>query len=266
MEKLSASPKTLVFIPTYNEKENVLPLYELLKKQGLAFDVVFLDDNSPDGTGRMLDDLASKNVDVKVIHRTGKQGIGSAHQAGIAYAYDHGYDVLVTMDSDFTHSPSDIPRLLERLKDHDVVVGSRYLKENSLEGWNLFRKFMTLTAHILTTVLLDLKYDATGAFRVFNLRAVPREIFGLVQSKSYSFFFESLHILNFNKFSIAEVPISLPPRTYGHSKMQTSDALKSLQFLFDTFIRTQFQKHTISIERSGSVEKKTQELLCEASE
>lgn len=254
MDKQIKTAKTLVFIPTYNERENVAPLFDLLQGLGLGLDVLFLDDNSPDGTGAILDDLASRNPNVRVIHRTGKLGIGTAHQAGIRYAYDNGYKILVTMDSDFTHSPSDIPRLLKELATHDLAVGSRYLKKNSLDGWNPFRKCLTLTAHVLTNVLLDLKLDATGAFRAFNLDRIPREIFDLVQSKSYSFFFESLHILNFNKFSIAEIPISLPPRTYGHSKMKYTDAFGSLRFLGQTCLRTVFQKETISIERSDGCE------------
>src|SRR6516164_6890047 len=109
-----------------------------LSAQGLDADLLFLDDNSPDGTGKLLDELALTHSRLHVIHRTGKQGVGSAHVTGIHWAYEHGYDRLVTMDCDFTHSPDDIPPMLEAAAaGADVVVASRYLQRNSLPGWNL---------------------------------------------------------------------------------------------------------------------------------
>jgi dolichol-phosphate mannosyltransferase len=242
--------KTLVFIPTYNEMENVLPLWNALKKLQLKWDVLFLDDGSPDGTGQILDQLAKDESTITVLHRSGKQGIGSAHQTGIQYAYEHNYTYLITMDADFTHNPEDLPKLLAKAADYDIVVGSRYVLKNSLATWNLLRKLLTWTAHFLTTYLLHLKYDATGALRVYRLDHLPKEIFSLVASKSYSFFFESLHILNLNQFSIGEVPIELPARTYGHSKMNYKEALGSLRFLVLTCFRTYFQRETLLANRS----------------
>ncbi len=229
---------TLVFIPTFNEKENVERLYEGIKSLGLELDVLFVDDNSPDGTGFVLDELATKNANVKVIHRKGKLGIGSAHQAGIKWAYENKYSQLITMDCDFTHPPEYIPELLKQSKDFDVVVGSRYLHKDSLAEWNLFRKTLTRAGHVLTTVFLKMPYDATGAFRLYNLNKIPDHAFTLVSSKGYSFFYESLYILHLNGFSIDEIPIDLPARTYGHSKMALSDAWNSFKFLFSIYINT----------------------------
>jgi len=243
---------TLIFIPTYNESGNIAPLFAEIQSVSPNFDVLFLDDNSPDGTGTLLDALAAKNSKVKVIHRTGKLGIGSAHLTGIRWAYEHGYQTLITMDADLTHSPTDIPKLLERAPHFDIVVGSRYMQIRGLEGWNILRKTLTWTAHILTTVLLDLKYDSTGAFRLYRLDRIPVRFFDLVHSCSYSFFFESLHLLNFNKFSITEVPISLPPRTYGSSKMNVRDALKSVGLLARTFLRTIFYRQTLKFNAGGT--------------
>jgi dolichol-phosphate mannosyltransferase len=128
--------RTLIFIPTYNERENVEPMVAQLLALGLDADLLFLDDDSPDGTGQVLDALAARHARLLVIHRAGKRGIGSAHLDGIAWAYDHGYDLLATLDCDFTHSPADLARLLEAVGDHDIAVGSRYLQEGSLPGWN----------------------------------------------------------------------------------------------------------------------------------
>ncbi len=221
----------LIFIPTYNEAENVKNLYKEIKALGIEADILFMDDNSPDGTGKILDEMAKNDSGVKVIHRSGKLGIGSAHAQGIQYAYDHGYKKLLTMDCDFTHLPADIPRMLTASKDGDVVVGSRYLQDNSLPGWNPLRRFLTYFAHFLTRVCLGNHFDASGAFRVYDLQKIPMGIFQIVKSKSYSFFFESIFILTKNGFSISEIAIVLPSRTYGHSKMNALEAFKSARYL-----------------------------------
>jgi dolichol-phosphate mannosyltransferase len=176
------------------------------------------------------------------MHRAGKLGIGSAHKDGIAWVYSHGYTHLVTMDCDFTHSPENIPDLLRCADDYDVVVGSRHLREDSLSGWNLWRKCITRAGHVLTIVLLKMPYDATGAFRLYRLDHIPRELFGSVTSNGYSFFIESLAILNLNGFRIREIPIALPPRTYGHSKLQFSDMIQWLVFMLGMAWNIRFHK------------------------
>jgi len=204
----------------------------------LEADLLFLDDNSPDGTGQVLDELAAVHPRLKVIHRSGKLGIGSAHVAGICWAYDQGYQRLVTMDCDFTHSPSDVPRLLALSDQSPVVVGSRYMKKGSLPGWNLLRRFLTNFGHLLTRTLLGMPHDATGAFRVYDLARVPRQLFLNVESKGYSFFFESLFLVTRNKLAIAEVDIVLPARTYGHSKMVFRDAFRSAMRIVELYVAT----------------------------
>lgn len=233
-----ADEKILIFIPTYNEVDNVRTIYGRLKALGLDADILFLDDHSPDGTGAVLDELAVADPRVNVIHRSGKLGIGSAHQDGIRWAYDHDYSTLITMDCDFSHSPEYIHDFM-RLSSHgDVVVGSRYMDKASLDEWNILRKFLTHLAHFLTNTLLKMPYDATGAFRLYNLRTIPPQVFGLVESKGYSFFFESLYILFLNGFSIKEFPIKLPTRTYGHSKMTLRGAMNSFNHLWRICVRT----------------------------
>jgi dolichol-phosphate mannosyltransferase len=220
--------KTLIFIPTYNESENAPEMVRRLSTMGLDADLLFLDDNSPDGTGKLLDELALTHSRLHVIHRTGKQGVGSAHVTGIRWAYEHGYDRLVTMDCDFTHSPDDIPLMLEAAEaGADVIVASRYLQRNSLPGWNLLRRLLTIAGHLLTRTFLGMSYDATGALRAYDLRTIPEGAFGLVRAKGYAFFFESLFVLHCNNLRIAEVPIRLPARTYGHSKMSYQEAFRS---------------------------------------
>lgn len=230
--------KFLIFTPTLNEAQNITLLLQEIEKVKMpgAYDILVLDDNSPDGTGRILDELKLTRPHLHVIHKMNRNGIGGAHKDGIQWAYEHGYKTLVTMDADFTHPPHRIPELFHNNQNFDVVVGSRYMEKNSLDGWNSMRKFLTWTAHFLTTFLLGLKYDSTGAFRLYKLDRIHRGFFSEVQSNGYAFFFESLHLLNVGKYKINEVPISLPPRTYGSSKMSYFEAMKSIKTLFTIFL------------------------------
>jgi dolichol-phosphate mannosyltransferase len=224
--------KTLVFVPTYNEIDNAPRMARSIAAIGLDADILFVDDGSPDGTGDALDNLKREIPRLFVEHRTGKLGIGSAHRDAINWAYARSYATLVTLDCDFTHSPSDIPRLLQSLCNHDVIVGSRWSRRGSLPGWNAYRRTITFLGHLLTRVVLGVHQDASGAFRAYNLRCVPRELFDLVRSNGYSFFFESLFVLRKNNFDIGEVAIVLPARTYGSSKMSFLAAVRSATYIF----------------------------------
>jgi len=241
--------KTLIFVPTYNEAENAPALFAEIEKLGLDADILFMDDSSTDGTGELLDQLATTHPRLTVAHRPGKQGVGSAHLAGIRWAYDRGYRELVTMDCDFTHPPGKIPEILavSASNAYDVVVGSRYLTRNSLPNWNLYRKVLTRVGHVLTGALLGMPYDATGGFRCYRLDRVPREAFDLVASSGYSFFFESLHILHRNGFHIGQIPITLPNRTYGHSKMAFAEVRNSLRLLAATKFKVMFNPEKFEI-------------------
>lgn len=236
--------KILVFIPTYNEQENVREICRRILNLNLDLDILFIDDNSPDGTGDVLDQLAKQHSNLHVIHRTGKLGIGSAHLEGISWAYDNGYSTLITMDCDFTHKPESIPEFLQQSDDHDIVIGSRFLHKENLREWNLFRKALTHLGHFLTRKLLRIRYDATGAFRLYNLEKIPSGMFNLIESESYSFFFESLFILNLNGIPIKQISINLPARTYGHSKQSFNGVFKTLFQLISIFLtsRTNVEK------------------------
>ncbi len=234
--------KLLIFIPTYNESKNIRLIFGQILDLHLSVDVLFLDDNSPDGTGQMIDELARQHGFVHAIHRAGKMGIGSAHKAGILWAYSHGYETLITMDCDFSHSPEYLAEFLRYAPDYDIVLGSRYLKKDSLKEWNLFRKTLTCVGHFLTVFILSMPYDATGAYRLYQLKRIPCEIFDKVESHSYSFFFESLFLLHLNKYRIKECPIHLPKRTYGHSKMTIMTTLISLRQLVCLYSKVVFDK------------------------
>lgn len=237
--------KILVFVPTYNEKDNAPRLIQELLALPLDLDLLFVDDHSPDGTGEILDSIAKKESRLRVHHRQGKLGIGSAHFDGIGLAYDLGYTQLITMDCDFTHPPSYIPKLLAAAKGKTVVVGSRYLQKKSLSDWNLYRKFLTNAGHFMTRTLLGMNYDATGGFRFYRLSEIPRNLFGFIGSQGYSFFFESLYILHLNKFDIGQLPIHLPARTYGSSKMDSKEIFRSLYLLFKTYLKAVLSRESL---------------------
>ncbi len=223
---------TLIFIPTYNERENVERICSEILALLPEANLLFIDDDSPDGTGGILDQLVSADGRIVVIHRRGRQGVGSAHRAGLAWAYEHGYRRLVTMDCDFTHSPADMARLLASSGGFAVTVGSRFLRQDSLAGWGRARVLLTRVGHAVTKTFLRLPFDASGALRVYNLEAVPRELFALVKPKGYAFFFESLLILARNGISIQELPIVLPARVAGHSKMNFKEIVCGVSRLF----------------------------------
>lgn len=223
--------KTLIFIPTYNERGNVQSICEQILQLGLDTEILFLDDNSPDGTGEVLDELARRHNEVHVIHRSGKLGIGSAHIDGINWAYDAGVERLITMDCDFTHSPADIVKMCAASENCALVIGSRFLGRDTLPGWSLLRKLLTSAGHLLTVYLLGLDYDASGAFRIYDLTTLPRELFSLPLPKGYAFFFESLFVIVRNGFGVNQVPIVLPARTEGASKMSLKEMWRGVRRL-----------------------------------
>ena len=242
---MMSKQRTLVMIPTYNESENVEVIASGILSTGVDADLLFVDDDSPDGTGAILDRMGAECPRLRVLHRPEKLGIGSAHKAGIQWAYQHGYTRLLTMDSDLSHSPSDIPRLLAAIDDSDEVVGSRFVEANSLEGWTWTRKLMTHLGHWSTTVFLHLPQDCTNAFRVYQLDRIPADLFEKVQSTSYSFFLESLDRLNVSGFRISQVAIKLPPRTYGHSKMKFKDVAYSVVLILRLGWRMRFNRPSL---------------------
>ncbi len=253
----------LILVPTYNEAENVESLLLEIDKLGLNADLLFVNDRSTDGTDEIVAKLASEHSWVYLLQRESKQGIGSAHDAGIDWAYDHDYRLLLTMDADFTHSPGSIPEFLNKALEFDVVIASRFLGEDSLPGWNFFRRSLTHLGHFMTVLLLRMRLDATGAFRLYRLDRIPRQMFKLVRSRGYSFFFESLFILWLNGVSITEIPIVLAARIQGHSKMAVSDAIQSLRFLLGLFWRKIFARSTLrcSTVRDEKLESQNPEVL-----
>ena len=249
------NPRTLIAVPTYNERDNLEPLVRRIRKLPIEAALLIVDDRSPDGTGEIADRLAAEDPAIQVIHRPGKLGIGGAHMEILHRAYAMGVTHLITMDCDFTHQPEDIPKFIElALEGSDLVIGTRFVDPRSLKDWEPFRKMVTYLGHFLTRHLLGMPYDASGAFRLYRLERVPSRVFDLVTARGYAFFFQSLYILWLNGFSVREIPIVLPARTCGHSKMTLSDAAKGLWRLAVTCVDSRTR-------RSGYLLRKEKEAL-----
>jgi dolichol-phosphate mannosyltransferase len=213
-------PAIVLCLPTLNEAGNIPTMLGQILDLRLDADIVVIDDGSSDGTDKLVQEVAAKHPQVRLIERGARLGIGSAHIDALRLAKKGGYQFLVTMDADFSHRPSDIPRFLEAARTSNVVVGTRFARADSLKEWNLLRKCITHLAHFLTKVMLSLPYDASGGFRVYQLSTIAPDLIDSIECRNYEFFFESLTLMHRRGLTIAEVPIDLPARTYGHSKME----------------------------------------------
>lgn len=227
---------TLVIIPTYQEALNIATVVGALLALRPDFDILVVDDSSPDGTGEIVREIGGREPRVHLLSRPPRSGIGGAHRDGILWAYQRGYRTAATMDADLTHAPADLSRMLDSSPEFDVVVASRFTAPGSLPGWSLWRRVLTWSGHLLTRSMLGMPYDATGALRVYRISRIPRRIFELASSNGYAFIFESLLLLHVNGWRIHEVPVILPARILGSSKMSMRELRRSVTLIFCYFI------------------------------
>ena len=218
----------LIGIPTLNEKLNIASLVLEIFSLYPNVSIFIVDDNSQDGSNHILSELKKLFKNFNYIIRPKKSGVGSAHLEIIDYAYVNNFDYLVTLDADYTHQPKYIEKFIAEQKNQDLVIGSRFLSQNGVGDWIWYRKYMTLLGHFLTKYILGIKEDASGAFRCYNLNSLDRDIFKDIKSKGYGFFIESMYLFSGSYLQIKEIPIILPKRTYGESKMSLSDIGKTL--------------------------------------
>jgi dolichol-phosphate mannosyltransferase len=222
--------KHAIIIPTYNEKENIVLLVEEIVKLGLDSHVIIVDDNSPDGTGRLADELATQHVGVSVIHRAGKLGLGTAHIAGIKAALTGGMDSILTMDADFSHHPGYLPDLLAALEHFDVVIGSRYVPGGGTRYCTAPRKALSRGANLFARTVLGLGAgDATAGFRGHRRQVLESIALDEIMSNGYSFLIEMLYRCQRQGWSIGEVPIVFENRQRGSSKISKTEILRAMQ-------------------------------------
>jgi len=213
--------KCMIVIPTYNEKANLPVLIEEIFKHQIPFSILIVDDNSPDGTGLIADELAKQYPDrVHVIHRAGKMGLGSAYIEGFKYALKWGADYIFEMDADFSHDPRYLPDFIEKIKDYDVVVGSRYVNGISVINWPLSRLVLSLIASQYVRLITGLKLtDTTAGYKCFSRKVLETIDLDAVYSNGYSFQIEMNYRTTKLGFKIGEIPIIFVDRHSGTSKM-----------------------------------------------
>jgi dolichol-phosphate mannosyltransferase len=213
--------RALVIIPTYNEATNLPHLIPQVLAQDPAIAVLVVDDNSPDGTGRLADEMAGANGRVHVLHRSGKQGLGRAYLAGFHWALQQGYEYIFEMDADFSHDPKYLPVFLQAIRDADVVLGSRYLLGRaSVVNWPVGRLVLSYLANIYARVVTGLQVsDATGGFKCFRRSVLGAIDLDQVRSNGYAFQIEMSFRAWRKRFRIVEIPIVFTDRTDGSSKM-----------------------------------------------
>lgn len=211
--------RVLVIIPTYNEIEN-LPIIVPAVLAAADVEILIADDNSPDGTGRVADEMAAADPRVHVMHRKGKEGLGAAYLAGFAWALERGYDVIVEMDADGSHRPADLPTLLDAVQDADLVLGSRWIPGGSVENWPASRMWLSRGGNMYTRVMLKVPlHDATGGFRAFRAETLRTIDLHNVDSQGYIFQVDLAHRTLNRGLRVVEVPITFIEREYGTSKM-----------------------------------------------
>ena len=212
--------RTVVIIPTFNEYESLPTIVSRVRKSVPEADILVVDDNSPDGTGARADDIAGQDSHVYVMHRLGKEGLGTAYLAGFAWALQHGYDVIVEMDADGSHQPEQLPDLLAALDNADLVLGSRWIPGGGTENWSRTREFLSRGGNQYTRMLLGMPvHDATGGFRAFRAETLRRLDLHDVASQGYCFQVDLAWRAAQRGMTIAEVPIVFVERSAGESKM-----------------------------------------------
>jgi len=212
--------KSIIIIPTYNEKENIERLIEEIRKLNRDFHILLIDDNSPDGTGRIADGLAGKHSEVSVIHRPAKLGLGTAYITGFKYALQNNYDLVFTMDADFSHHPKYLIDLLEKTKEYDLVIGSRYVEDGGIENWPLHRRILSRGANFYVRMVTRLPiFDSTGGFNCYRREVLEKIDLDTIISDGYAFQIEMKYRLWEKGFSIKEVAITFIDRTRGRSKI-----------------------------------------------
>jgi dolichol-phosphate mannosyltransferase len=216
--------RALVIVPTYNERENLPRLVPSILNKDSRLEILVVDDNSPDGTGELADEIAASENRVHVLHRPGKAGLGKAYLAGFQWGIERGYDFLLEMDADFSHDPAHLPQFLEAIQDYDVVLGSRYLHGRvTVVNWPIGRLLLSYFANVYARKVTGLPIaDATGGFKCFRREVLESIALERVESNGYAFQIEMSFRAWKKGFRLGEIPIMFVDRDVGESKMSKS--------------------------------------------
>jgi dolichol-phosphate mannosyltransferase len=224
--------RLLISLATYNERDNLAPLLAEVLQTVPTADVLVIDDNSPDGTGKLADDLAANDPRIHVLHRAGKLGLGTALLAAMRYGQDHGYDLLLNMDADFSHHPRYLPALLAGMERHDIMIGSRYVHGGGTRNWPASRQFISRSVNAMVRFLMRLPArDCSGAYRCYRLAKLKGAHLERMISRGYSFQQEVLYRCHKAGCRIGEAPIVFEERRAGASKVNLHESVRSMSIL-----------------------------------
>ncbi len=223
MDKHEVQMKSIVVIPTYNEIDNIENIIREVLKSIDGINVLIVDDNSPDGTAAVVQKMMAENPRVHLILRAGKMGLGTAYCEGFQYALSKGFEAIFEMDADFSHDPDDLPRFLEELEKHDLIIGSRYIKGVNVVNWPLTRLLLSYGANLYTRIITGMPVkDATGGFKCFRAEKLKEIDLSSVKTNGYGFQIEMNFRMWINGARIKEIPIIFNDRRSGISKMNKS--------------------------------------------
>lgn len=233
--------KTLVIIPTYNERDNLPRLIpEVLSEDG-SIDILIVDDNSPDGTADFVKELSKKNDKVKLIERSEKMGLGTAYIEGFKYALANDYDYIFEMDADFSHNPNEIPNFLEQIKTHDLVLGSRYKNGVNVVNWPMRRLILSYFANLYTRLITGMPVkDATGGYKCFRREVLESINLDNVKSNGYSFQIEMSFKAWKKGFKLNEISITFIDRIKGSSKMSKKIVREAIVMVWKLRLQSMF--------------------------
>jgi dolichol-phosphate mannosyltransferase len=235
--------KTLVIVPTYNERENLTRLVEAALAATPEIELLIVDDNSPDGTGKIADEIAVKNPRVHVMHRPGKLGLGTAYIAGFGWGLKRDYEAMMEMDCDFSHDPRELPNFIAAAKDADVVIGSRYKDGVWVVDWPMQRLLLSYGASKYVRIVTGMPVsDPTGGFKLFRRHVLEALDLGTVRSEGYGFQIEMNYRCWMAGYRIAELPITFVDRRAGVSKISRKIVWEALWMVWRLTISHGFRR------------------------
>ncbi len=227
---MTGAAGALVCLPTYDERENLGPMVEAVLAAAPGAEILVIDDNSPDGTGRLADEIAARETRVHVLHRAGKEGLGRAYLAGFAWALQRDYRLVLEMDCDFSHHPRYLPAMLAAAEGADLVLGSRYVPGGGTVNWGLSRKLISRGGSLYARTILGLSVrDLTGGFKCFRREVLEAIDLPTVECSGYAFQIELTYRAARRGFRIVEIPIVFEDRRVGSSKMSRRIVLEAIR-------------------------------------
>ena len=233
--------RCLVIIPTFNEADNLPRLLPIILNLGSHFNILIVDDNSPDGTAKLVKEMQKTEQRIHLIERPGKMGLGTAYVAGFKFALANGFDYIFEMDADFSHDPAELPRLLAKAEEFDLVIGSRYIEGVNVVNWPMKRLLLSYFANIYTRVITGMPVrDATGGFKCFRRKVLESIDLDAIHSNGYSFQIE-MSFKSWRKgFRVCEIPIVFVDRRIGVSKMSKKIVYEAVWMVWRLKLRSLF--------------------------